>query len=140
MIRRHPALCVVAAAYVAALALLCLTPNGLVRWGALRLRTLAPWVSADALEFVIGVLVFLPLGVLLVLIVGRRGWFGVLVFGVVASCWVQLATMVWMPDGVGGARSVVAHIAGTAAGVGLALALLSRRRSSAPALAPQARH
>jgi hypothetical protein len=132
MVRRHPALCVVAAVYFVGLALLCLTPNSIVARGSVAARRLAPWASASAAEVVIGVVLFVPVGVLLVLIVGRRRWAFVLVTGVLAAFWLRLAEMVWMPRERIDAGSVAPHIAGTAVGVLLALVLLRARRRTPP--------
>jgi cyanate permease len=130
MIRRHPALCVVAAIYFVALALLCLTPNSLVARGSASIRRLVPWATASGAEAVISLLLFVPVGVLLVLITGRRKWVTVLVIGVLASCWLRLAEMVWMPREHIGVGSVMPHVVGTAVGVALAITLLAMRRRS----------
>jgi cyanate permease len=128
MIRRHPALCVVAAIYFVGLALLCLTPNSVVARTGGGIRRIVPWASASAAEVVVSLALFIPVGVLLVLITGRRRWVTVIVVGVLASCWLRLAEMVWMPKEHIGVGSVMPHMAGTALGVAIALTLLAMRR------------
>jgi hypothetical protein len=130
MMRRHPALCVVAAIYFLGLALLCLTPNSVVSRASASIRRLVPWASASVAEVVVSLVLFVPVGVLLVLITGRRRWVTVLVVGVLASCWLRLAELVWMPRGHIGGGSVMPHVAGIAVGMVLAVTLLALRRRS----------
>ena len=135
MIRRHPALSVVSIIYFTSLAALCLTPNNLLARGTVGARRLLPWASASGVEIAVGMLLFVPMGVLLVLITGRRRWFGVLVVGVIACCWLRLAAMVWLPRQQVAAESVVPHIAGTMVGIALAVTLLALRRRPAAQVA-----
>ncbi|CAN5157185.1 hypothetical protein BH11ACT2_BH11ACT2_12690 [soil metagenome] len=131
MMRRHPALCVVAGGYFLALAVLCLTPNTVVARGISGLRRVAPWASASGTEVVVGVILFVPVGLLLVLISGRRRWVAVLVIGALACFWLRLAEMVWLPVQRLTAGSVMPHLAGFALGVAIAVAALAMRGRTA---------
>lgn len=116
--------------YLAALAILFLAPIDFVERGVAVVRRFMPMVSADGLDFVINVLLFLPVGILLVGIIGAGHWVAVIVFGVLASCWLQLAEMVWLSASRGESGAIVAHVAGTIIGVGTALAAVAIRRAS----------
>lgn len=131
MLRRQPALCVVAAVYFVGLVLLCLTPNSLVGRAAVAVRRVAPVLSTPAAEMILGVILFVPVGALLVLITGRRRWIAVIAIGALASCWLRLAEMVWMPRERIDAGSVMPHIGGTALGVLIVVVALAVRNRSA---------
>jgi glycopeptide antibiotics resistance protein len=135
VIRRHPALSVVALIYFAALAWTTLTPapfggarTALMAQAARILRRNAPtsWVTQNGLEFASNVVLFIPLGLLLVLMLGRRHWFGVLFVGLITSCWIELAQSVWLPMREADPRYIAAHVAGTT--LGIVIAILGSRK------------
>jgi glycopeptide antibiotics resistance protein len=130
VLRRHPVICLLTVAYLVALAILTLTPSASgKRIFSLLGRLVAglqgyermDWISYGTAEFVANILVFLPLGVLLVLLVGRRRWFAVVVAGLLASCWIELAQSIWLGDRAGDPRDIASNAIGTVLGVAAAL-------------------
>lgn len=60
---------------------------------------------------------FVPVGVLLVLLLGRRRWWVALGFGVLGAAWLEAGQSVWMPVGYASAIDVLFDFTGAAAGV-----------------------
>lgn len=69
------------------------------------------------------VLLFLPVGTLLVLLMGRRRWWAALGFGVLGAAWIEAAQSVWMPVGYADALDAIWGSAGVTVGVLLAVAV-----------------
>ena len=122
--------------YLGGLAVMTLTPvtfetkrMDLVSWIVEGFAQFGPtkWVTADGVEFALKVLIFVPLGLLLVLIAGRRKWLFVVFLGVLTSCWIELAQDIWIPSRAADARDVFANSAGTMIGALIALAILAAR-------------
>jgi uncharacterized membrane protein YccC len=67
---------------------------------------------------------FIPVGVFLLLILGRRWWWAAIGLGVLAAAWVEAAQTVWMPAGYAEGVDVAASIIGCAIGVAATLALV----------------
>jgi hypothetical protein len=63
---------------------------------------------------------FVPVGVLLLLMLGRRRWWVSIVFGLLGAAWIEAGQTVWMPAGYASALDVVWAGAGTVVGVALA--------------------
>jgi glycopeptide antibiotics resistance protein len=130
VLRRHPVICPLTVAYLLALAIVTLTPStsgervfsllGRLVAG-LQSYERAEWISYSGAEFVANILVFVPLGVLLVLLFGRRHWFAVVVAGLLASCWIELAQSIWLGDRAGDPRDIASNTIGTVVGVVCAL-------------------
>ena len=80
------------------------------------------WVRFDQVEFAANIALFVPMGLLLTLLLGRRGWWAALLVGIVASCWIELAQYVWLPSRVADPRDLVSNSIGTALGVLVVLA------------------
>lgn len=135
--------------YLVALAWITLTPTS-VSDGALsivgrvlevvqRVDALA-WVRYDQLEFSANIVLFVPMGVLVSLLLGRRGWWAAIAVGVIASCWIELAQYVWLPTRVADPRDLVSNSIGTAVGVVLVLLATwpgaQRRRDIAASRSP----
>jgi glycopeptide antibiotics resistance protein len=144
--RRHPLLSLVTVAYLAALAWLTLTPTSnserafslLGRIVELFQRyDASDWLTWDRAEFIANVLLFVPMGVFVVLLVGRRRWWAAIVVGLLASCWIELAQSVWLPDRVADPRDLVSNTLGTCVGVLVAMVITwpaayrDRRRAAA---------
>jgi len=108
MFRRHPLLTVVGGVYF-----------GVLCWMALGPR------SDGTATFAGGVLLFLPMGPILIGLVGRSRWFAVLMLGVLASVWVQLACIVWHSDAQLSLSELGSNVLGVAAGTALAVAVSS---------------
>lgn len=62
------------------------------------------------------VLAFLPVGTLLLLVMGRRRWWAAIAFGMLGAAWLEAAQSVWMPVGYADALDVVWGSAGVTAG------------------------
>lgn len=132
MPRRARLLHVTAGLYLAAVAAITLTPqpapsdNGLLRTIADLLARLpaTAWLTIETLEFVANIALFVPLGVLGVLLLGRRRWWLVLLVGVVLTGVIEAAQF-GIPNRVPDVRDLLANTLGTA--VGIVLALLPRR-------------
>lgn len=112
--------------YLVALAWLTLTPSSSSAEALSILRRLLlviqsidalSWVRYDQVEFVANIVLFVPMGVLMTLLLGRRGWWAALAVGIVASCWIELAQYVWLPSRVADPRDLVSNSIGTALGV-----------------------
>lgn len=131
MFRRHPVLTPLTVAYLLALAWLTLTPSSnndeafsLLR----RLTTLLHdhgmrWLTFGSAEFLANIILFVPMGVFLVLLLGRRRWWLGVIGGVLASCWIELAQGVWLTTRVADPRDLVSNSIGTALGVLVALVI-----------------
>jgi glycopeptide antibiotics resistance protein len=130
VLRRHPILSVVTLAYLGALAWLTLTPSDasertfsllhrIVRTLQSDART--EFLTYDRVEFMANVVLFVPMGVFVVLLLGRRLWWAGIFAGVLASCWIELAQGIWLSDRVSDPRDLVSNGLGTLLGVLLAL-------------------
>jgi glycopeptide antibiotics resistance protein len=117
--------------YLVALAWLTLTPSSSSAEAVSILRRLLAvvqsfdalaWVRFDQVEFAANIALFLPMGVLMTLLLGRRGWWAALAAGVIASCWIELAQYVWLPSRVADPRDLASNAIGTAIGVLVVLA------------------
>jgi glycopeptide antibiotics resistance protein len=76
------------------------------------------------------VLAFLPVGTLLLLLMGRRRWWAAIAFGMLGAAWLEAAQSVWMPVGYASAMDVVWASAGSTAGVLVAFVASSPRARS----------
>lgn len=74
------------------------------------------------------VLAFLPVGTLLLLLMGRRRWWAAIAFGALGAAWLEAAQSVWMPVGYADAVDVVWGSTGVAAGVLVAFVATAPRR------------
>jgi glycopeptide antibiotics resistance protein len=127
---RRPVLTLLAVPYLGTLAVLTLTPSASGdRAFSLLGRLVAiiqgyertDWVGYSLVEFVANTVVFLPLGLLVVLLIGRRHWLVAIAAGLLASCWIELAQGIWIGDRVADARDIASNTIGTALGVAIAL-------------------
>ncbi|MFF7683634.1 VanZ family protein [Microbacterium sp. NPDC007973] len=82
------------------------------------------WITLDLVEFSANVLLFVPLGVLVV--AWRRRWWQGILLGLVLSAAIEIAQLAFLPTRVADPRDVVANTLGAAVGVGVAI-VLSRR-------------
>ena len=119
MFRRHP----------------ILAPAAIVYFGALCWMALGPRAETTA-TFLGGVALFLPIGPLLIGLLGRSRWMRVFMVGVLLSVWVQLACVVWRSDAQLSFTELAANVLGVAAGTAIAVAVstAASHRQSAPTL------
>jgi glycopeptide antibiotics resistance protein len=132
VLRRHPFLSLLLVAYLAALAWATLTPstNSDQAFNVLRELTTVlqgypatSWVDFLMVEFAANIALFVPMGLLLVLLLGRPMWWACFFTGVIVSCWIELAQGVWLPSRVADPRDIASNGIGTLVGVLLALLL-----------------
>jgi len=89
-------------------------------FGALVGLAFVPTSDAVRGEWFWPVGVFVPVGVLLLLLFGGRRWWEALGFGVLGAAWLEAAQTLWMPLGYASFMDVV--LAGAGVGVGVAVA------------------
>ena len=134
--RRRAVLPIVTAVYLLAVAGITLDPapgdpagNPLLR-ELLRAVSAVPglgWVDYDVAEFSANVLLFVPMGVLFVLLLGAWRWWLAVAIGVVATLVIEFVQLL-LPERVSDPRDLLANTLGTVLGVAL-VALVRRRRS-----------
>jgi len=134
--RRRAVLPIVTAVYLVAVAGITLDPvpgdpagNPLLR-ELLRAVSAVPglgWVDYDVAEFSANVLLFVPMGVLFVLLLGAWRWWLAVAIGVVATLVIEFVQL-FLPERVSDPRDLLANTLGTVLGVAL-VALARRRRS-----------
>jgi glycopeptide antibiotics resistance protein len=143
MIRQHPLLTAATALYLVAVG--CLTlgpqPTGLVPAGGvfqlLRLFGEHPalaWIRYSDVEFAANVAMFGPIGLLLLLLLGRSRWWAALLIGPLLSLAIETAQL-FIPGRVSDVRDLVSNSIGAVLGVvaGLLItwpAAVRRRRAS----------
>jgi glycopeptide antibiotics resistance protein len=121
----------VTALYLGAVAWLTLGPQpvGLVKAGGVfellalfQRHTATAWITYPAVEFAANVAMFVPIGVFLLLLAGRRRWWMAALFGVGLSASIEVAQL-FLPGRVSDVRDLVSNSIGTFAGVLVALLL-----------------
>ncbi len=133
MFRRHPILTLSTLAYLGVVAWLTLSPqaassasNPLWRLARLFGRYEATdWITFNALEFGANVAMFVPIGVFLVLLLGRQQWWLATLVGVVLTVAIEYAQS-FLPYRVTDTRDLIANGLGAVAGTLLALLLTAR--------------
>lgn len=119
-------------AYLGALAWLTLTPSSNSDRAFSLLQSLVrefqshastDFLTYDRVEFAANVALFVPMGVFVVLLLGRRLWWAGIFAGILASCWIELAQGIWLSDRVSDPRDLLSNGLGTIVGVVLALVI-----------------
>lgn len=75
-------------------------------------------------------ILFIPVGVLLLALMGPRRWWAALGFGVLGAAWIEAAQVIWMPDGYASVSDMLWASAGVVAGVVVALIIAAKHRKS----------
>jgi len=129
MFRRHPILSLVTLVYLAVVAWVTLGPqpfddshDGLL-WRALAAFArydLTDWLTFQRVEFTANVFMFVPVGMFLLLLFGRRGWWAALAAGVIMTCVIEFVQL-FLPDRVSDVSDIIANSLGTLIGVILVL-------------------
>lgn len=123
---RHPFLSFVTMAYLGFVAWMTLTPSPYDEKAAgLLTRALlffarhesTTWITFDRVEFLANIAMFVPVGVFLVLLFGRKQWWIAVLFGVLMSCGIEIAQLLWLPTRFPDVRDVIANGSGTVIGV-----------------------
>lgn len=127
-------------AYVAVLAAVALWPQpvdrpvaGLLR-AALRWlhgRGIPGWLDYGFVESAANVLLFVPLGALVALIIGRGYWWVGAAAGLLISCAIELAQLLFLPGRYATPADVLANTIGAVLGALLTLLVRRRRRAAA---------
>ncbi|MDJ0335595.1 VanZ family protein [Salinibacterium sp. G-O1] len=73
------------------------------------------------------VIAFVPVGVLLLLMLGRRRWWAAFAFSLLMAVWIEAAQSVWMPTGYAKLSDVAWSCIGAIAGIALAAMLTAPR-------------
>lgn len=135
MFRRHPILAPLTLVYLAVVAWLTLGPQPLdshnqnvllqgLRFARAVLLPHWPSVASELtynhVEFTANVLMFVPLGVFLVLLLGRRFWWLVVLIGIAMTCFIETAQR-FIPGRVSDIRDIESNSIGTIVGVLVAL-------------------
>lgn len=152
MFRRHPFLTFATLAYLGLVAWITLSPqsgsptgNPLYRLAEFFGRHSAThWITFNVLEFTANILMFMPLGLFLVLLFGRRQWWIAILAGVVLTITIEY-TQTFLPTRVPDIRDIIANSLGATLGTLFALVVTARRarrrraerRSGYPAVAPR---
>lgn len=125
MLRRHPILSLATFSYLAVVGWLTLGPQplddegrGLLRrviaW--LRRHDATEWVTYSGVEFTANVLMFVPVGLFFVLLLGRRRWWLAVMLGVALTLGIETAQL-FLVDRVPDPRDLLANSIGAALGV-----------------------
>lgn len=128
-------LCVVAAFYLVGVVAVVVRQESAVALLARAVARIVPGAPMAIIEFGANVALFVPMGLLFVVIAGKRRWFAVFLLGAIVAMWVQLAEVVWLTRPSSTVPILFAHILGVALGTAIALIGLSagkRRLQSAP--------
>lgn len=135
MFRRHPLVTALSAAYVGFVLWLTLRPSPygagtatllrrFLRWAAR--HSTVDWITFDVLERGANVALFVPIGVLFLLLAGRRFWWAALLAGVGMSVAIEAAQGMWLSSRVADPGDVLTNGIGTAVGIVLAIVLTWR--------------
>lgn len=95
---------------------------------ALHRRGVPNWVDYGFVESSSNVLLFLPLGALVVWIIGRSYWWVGAAAGLLTSCGIELAQFLFLPGRYPTLADVVANSLGATLGALLTLLIMTRRR------------
>jgi glycopeptide antibiotics resistance protein len=134
MFRRHPVLSILTVLYLAGVAWVTLGPEPYdartsgILWRFLTLfseHEATEWITFDRVESVANVAMFVPLGVFLVLLFGRRRWWLAIIVCAVLSSAIELSQAALLPTRVSDPDDIVANSSGGAIGVLLGVVLMS---------------
>lgn len=129
MLFRHPILSLVTVGYLAIVGWLTLGPQPLDDRGRSVLQRIIrylsgentmDWITYNLVEFVANIAMFLPVGVLFVLLLGRRKWWLAILLGVALTAAIEFAQL-YLRDRVTDPRDILANSIGAVIGVLLAL-------------------
>lgn len=136
--QRHAALRRVAlwlgSLYLVALALIALWPTPVDRIANRQLvriliklhdHGVPSWFSYALIEFSANVMLFLPVGMLGVILLGSARWWMAVVIGFAASCLIELSQLIFLPARFATPVDVIANTLGATLGALLALAVLA---------------
>ncbi len=129
MLRRHPVLAVLTLGYLAVVGWVTLGPQPLYATGARILfralrffgnHEVTQWITYGRIEFLANVAMFVPIGLLFLLVVGRKRWWLASLAGVALTLAIELSQL-GIPGRVSDPRDVLANSIGAFLGVLFAL-------------------
>jgi glycopeptide antibiotics resistance protein len=137
MFRRHPLLSVVTFAYLGFVGWVTLSPSlpmgdgtdGFV-WGVLSILDGIPgtrWIDYADVEFAANIAMFFPVGVFLVLLLGRGRWWLAMLLGFALSVAIELAQLLVFTTRVADIRDVCSNTSGAVLGALVALILTAAK-------------
>jgi glycopeptide antibiotics resistance protein len=134
MLHRHPVLGLVTLAYLAFVGWLTLGPQPFDDPDGLLFSALAffgrheetSWITYNGLEFTANIGMFLPIGLFLVLLFGRRLWWLAMSLGFGLTVVIETAQL-FLPSRVSDPRDIVANTCGAVLGVIVGLVLTARK-------------
>ena len=107
-----------------------LTGIAAIYFGALIGLTFVPGSASNRALWVWPFLAFVPVGILLVMLLGRRRWWAAIAFAILGSAWIEAAQSIWMPVGYAEVNDVIWASFGAIAGVAATAILASTRAKS----------
>ena len=107
-----------------------LTGIAAVYFGALIGLTFVPGSASNRTLWIWPFVAFVPVGIILVLLLGRRRWWAAIGFAVLGSAWIEAAQTVWMPVGYAELADIIWASSGAVAGVVIAVLVTSPRLRS----------
>ncbi|MBK4347577.1 VanZ family protein [Lacisediminihabitans changchengi] len=131
MLRRHPLLALFTIGYLGVVGWVTLGPQPLDAAGNRALFRLlrffgshesTEWITYDRVQFIANIGMFVPIGLLFLLVLGRRRWWLAIAAGVLATVAIELAQR-GIPGRVSDPNDVLANSLGTAIGVIAALVI-----------------
>jgi glycopeptide antibiotics resistance protein len=126
MFRRHPVLSTLTLLYLLVVAWVTLGPEPYdeqssgVLWQFLDFfarHDATDWITFSRVEFTANVLMFVPLGLFLVLLFGRRQWWLAVLLGSAISVAIELSQGAFLPTRVSDLGDVIANSSGALIGV-----------------------
>lgn len=131
MLRRHPILSLATFGYLAVVGWITLGPQPLDSagrgqlWriiGFLQRQELTSWITYDGIEFAANILMFIPIGLMFVLLLGRRRWWLAIALSVIMTFGIE-GVQHFLADRVSDPRDLLANSIGGVIGVFVALIL-----------------
>ena len=89
---------------------------------------LLAWVDYDVVEFTANILLFVPMGVLLAVLLGRWRWWLAFALGAAATLTIEFVQL-FLPARVSDPRDLLANALGTLVGIALVAVVAGGRRS-----------
>ena len=96
---------------------------------------LTSWITYDRVEFTANIAMFVPIGLLFVLVLGRRRWWLAMLIGVALTVTIEVSQL-GIPGRVSDPRDVLSNSLGAMLGVVVALLVTIPRRGSRPTTRP----
>ena len=123
MFRQHPLLTTVTVVYLGAVVWITLGPQPVAQEGVffrvlgwLQAYGWLTWVTYTGVEFTANVLMFLPIGLFFLLLLGRRRWWLAAIVGATLSATIEFVQL-FLPERVSDPRDLAANSAGAVLGV-----------------------